>query len=90
VSWSLRSTPPTRLSTVLTEICSSRAISLCVLPAGDVAEDLSLAGGELVELGVDGQRRLAGKRVEDESSEPRREHGVALVHAADRVGELGG
>jgi hypothetical protein len=53
VSLSFRSTPPTWLSTVLIEMCSSRAISLYSVPASDVAEHLLLAGDAEPETPVD-------------------------------------
>jgi hypothetical protein len=55
-----------------------------------VAQDLALAGGELVELRVDLLGRdVAGERVQHEPGEPRREDRVALADAADGVGEVG-
>jgi hypothetical protein len=53
-----------------------------------VAQDLALAGGELVELGVLGCGRGAGERVEHEAGQAGREDGVAGLHAGDRVEEL--
>ena len=56
--------------------------------AGDEAQDLALAVGELVERRVGGGRRGAGERVEDEARQPRREDGVARGDPLHRVGEL--
>src|SRR5215211_2884531 len=59
--------------------------------AGDVAQDLALPRGELVELGVrHGRRRplLPGERVEHEAGEPRREHRVPARHAVHGVRQL--
>ena len=65
----------------------SRRDLLVAVPARDQLQHLALARGERVELGVDG--RLAGaERVEHEAGEPRREDGVALGRALDRVDEL--
>src|SRR5204863_8422141 len=56
---------------------------------GDVAEDLALAGGELVELGVGGGDVLvAGECVQDEAGEAGREDGVAVGDTGDGVGQL--
>ena len=62
---------------------------LVEVAAGDEAQDLALAQGELVELGVGlGLGDLAGERVEDEAGEARREDGVAVADAGDGVGQL--
>src|SRR2546429_483363 len=56
--------------------------------ARDQAEDLPFASRELVELGIERGRRLAGEGVEDESGEARREHRVAVVDAPDGGDEV--
>ena len=66
---------------------------LVQVAAREVAQDLELAGGQLVDVGVllDRPGRgagLAAEGVEDEAGEQRREDRVAGADAADRVGEL--
>src|SRR6185436_14445398 len=55
--------------------------------ASDVLEDLALAGGEGVELGL-WLRRRPGERVQHEAGEPGGEDGIALVHAPYRLRQL--
>jgi hypothetical protein len=62
---------------------------LVAVAAGDVAEHLALAGGELVELGVEGRRQPPAEGVEDEAREARREDGVAVAHGADGGHQVG-
>ena len=62
---------------------------LVEIAARDVLDDLALARRELVELHV-ARRSAPPERVEDEAGQTRGEHGVALVDAPDRVGELVG
>ena len=81
----MRRTAETWASTVLAEIPSRWRDLLVEVAAGDVAQDLALARGELVELGVGDRRRVGlvpGEGVEHEAGEARREHGVAAGHAA--------
>jgi MFS transporter, CP family, cyanate transporter len=94
-SWSLRSTADavTWVSTVLIEMCSRPDLAVGVAP-GDVAQDLLLAGGELVELrvlAVHPRGQFPGEGVEDEPGQPRAEHRIALMDPHDRPHEvLGG
>jgi hypothetical protein len=53
--------------------------------SGDVAKDLALARGQLIELLVDRRARLAREGVQDESGQSRREHRIAAVDAGERV-----
>ena len=86
----MRSTALTWASTVFGEIESSQRDLLVEVAAGDQPQDLALAGGELVELGVGlGLGDLPGEGVEHETREARREDGVAVAHPGDRLGELG-
>src|SRR5829696_4891704 len=74
---------------------------LVEVAAGEQLQDLALARGERVEVGVGARRRRgaargprgaagrAGEGVEDEPGQARGEDRVALVDAHDRVGELG-
>ena len=58
--------------------------------ASNQSQHFLLPRGELIELGVRDGRKVNGERVEHESGEPRREHGVAVVDALNGVGELYG
>src|SRR5271166_3381347 len=61
------------------------------VPARDVLEHLALARRQQVQLRVHLRGRdLTGEGVEYEAGQARREHGVAIAHAAHRVGQLGG
>ena len=56
---------------------------------GDVAQDLALAGGELVQLRVDDAGQVAVEGVEHEPGQARGEHGVAALDPADGGGQVG-
>ena len=78
----MRSTEETWLSTVFTAMWQVEPDLLVGIAPGDQAEHLALAGGELVELGVEvGLARRAagplGEGVEDEPGEAGGEDGVS-------------
>src|SRR5829696_3021103 len=67
----------------------AQANLLVEVAAGYVAEDLPLAGGELVEVRVDLLgRQVAGERIEHEAGEAGREDGIAVANPAHGVREL--
>src|SRR4029450_630311 len=58
-------------------------------PAGDVAQDLPPAGGELVQLRVDPTGEVAVEGIEHEPGQAGGEHGVAALDPADGGGQVG-
>ena len=83
--------PPTRAPRPSWPRCRAQRDLLVDVAARDVAQHLALARGELVELGVDHDRRAAlaaRERVEHEAGQARGEDGVAAGHAAHGVGQL--
>ena len=65
----------------------ARGHLLVRVATGDQAQDLALAHGQLVELGI-GDGQLAREGVEHEPGEAGREHGIAGADALDRANEL--
>ena len=87
-SCSLRSTDDTCVSTVLTEMKSSRDL-LVGVTARDQPQHLALPLGQPIEVLV--EWRYVGRRegIKDKASQSRREHGVVFRYTPDRVSQVG-